>query len=322
VTASGESGLVDLVPSGSEVSRLGTGFGFTEGPVWNPQGDFLLFSDIPENVIRRWDERSGFSEWRRPSSMANGLTYDAEFRLLACEAASSLVTRAEPDGPVTTTVASHFAGKELNSPNDIVVRSDGTIYFTDPPSGRAEPHGVPRPRHLDFQGVFRVPLGVGRVELEVSDMVTPNGLCLSPDENVLYINDSNRMHIRAFRVARDGTLSGGDVVFVQTGYTPDRERHRRWLMEKGRLPHGVPDGMKCDERGNIWCTGHGGIWVISPDGELLGVLPVPEIPANLAWGGPNFTTLFVCATHSLYRIETLVRGCAPGATPARAASGQ
>jgi gluconolactonase len=309
--------MLELVASDSQVSRLGTGFGFTEGPVWNPEGDFLLFSDIPGDVIRRWDEWSGFSDWRRPSQMANGLTYDADFRLIACEAATSRVTRTEADGSLTT-VASHFGDKELNSPNDIVIRSDGTLYFTDPPSGRAEPHGVPRPRYLDFQGVFCLPARTDRVELVVSDMVTPNGLCFSPDESVLYVNDSNRMQIRAFRVAGDGSLSGGEVVFVQTGYTPDRERHKRWLIEKGRLPHGVPDGMKCDQLGNIWCTGHGGIWVISPDGEQLGLVPVPEIPANLAWGGPNFTTLFVCATHSLYQIETLVRGCAPGATPAPA----
>jgi gluconolactonase len=317
VMAPGLSGMTDLVASDSDVLRLGTGFGFTEGPVWNPEGDFLLFSDIPRDVIRRWDERDGFSEWRRPSRMANGLTYDADFRLIACEAATSLVTRTEPDASVTT-VASHFGDKELNSPNDIVVRSDGAIYFTDPPSGRAEPHGVPRPRHLDFQGVFCVPPGGDRVELVVSDMETPNGLCFSPDESFLYVNDSYRMHIRAFSVAGDGSLSGGEVVFVQTGYTPNRERTKRWLTEKGRLPHGVPDGMKCDQRGNIWCTGHGGIWVISPAGEHLGVLPIPEIPANLAWGGANFTTLFICATHSVYRVQTLVRGCAPGATAARA----
>lgn len=302
----------ELVAADAQLDQIGTGFHFTEGPVWNPRENCLLFSDIPGNVILRWSEQDGVVEWRKPSNMANGLTYDREFRLLACEAATSVVTRAEHDGSLTT-MASHFNGKELNSPNDIVVRSDGSIYFTDPSSGRSLPHGVPRPRHLDIQGVFRVPLGGGALDLLIDDFETPNGLCFSPDESLLYVNDSIRMHIRVFNVAEDGSISGGRVFFVQEGYRPDRETVKRTLIQTGKLEHGVPDGMKTDQLGNVYCTGHGGIWVIDPQGNQLGLIETPEIPANLAWGENAFRTLFICATRSVYRIQTRVSGCAPGA---------
>jgi gluconolactonase len=303
--------LADLVAADSEVRRLATGFHFTEGPVWNPRDGYLLFTDLPGNTIHRWDERGGVSVWRWPSGMANGLTYDADLRLIACEAATSLVTRTEPDGSVKI-MASHYGEDELNSPNDVVVRSDGSTYFTDPPSGRARPHGAPRPRYLTFQGVFRIPPGGGPVELLIDDMNTPNGLCFSPDEKRLYINDSLRMHIRSFDVSAAGSLSGGEILFTQNGYVPDAEQITRTLIETGGLAHGVPDGMKCDVLGNIWCTGHGGIWVISPDGEQLGLVETPETPANLAWGGEDSTRLFVCATTSVYWVDTLVAGCVAG----------
>ncbi len=239
--------------------------------------------------------------------MANGLALDGEGRLLACESATSRVTRAEQDGTITT-VASHFGERELNSPNDLVVASDGSIYFTDPPGGRSRPHGVERPRELDFQGVFREPPGGGDSQLLVDDFHTPNGLCFSPDESLLYVNDSIRMHVRAFGVAADGSLTGGDVFFVQEGYTPDIARVIEFLQREGRLEHGLPDGMKCDELGNVYCTGHGGIWVLSPEAELLGIIPTPEIPANLCWGGADGLTMFVCATRSLYAVPMRVRG--------------
>ena len=306
-----DQGMYDLIADDIQPQQIATGFHFTEGPVWHPEDEFLLFTDIPGDVIWRWDEDGNASEWRRPSHMANGLTYDARRRLIACEAATSLVTRAEPDGSLTT-LACLYDGQEINSPNDVVVRSDGSIYFTDPPSGRALPHGLPRPRYLDFQGVFRIPPDGGALELLLDDMNTPNGLCFSPDESRLYINDSLRMHIRVFDVKADGSLTGGDVLFVQEGYTPIAENVTKALIETGKLAHGVPDGMKCDALGNIWCTGHGGVWVIDPEGKQLGLVETPETPANLAWGGPDFRSLFICATRSVYRIEARVTGCGPG----------
>ena len=289
---------------------LATGFEFTEGPAWNARTGELLFSDIPGNAIRSWDAERA-TDWRRPSNMANGLAYDREGRLLACESATSRITRTEADG-ATSTVASHHGEHELNSPNDLVVRSDGSIYFTDPAGGRSRPHGVERPRELDFQGVYRVAPGGGEPVLEVDDFHTPNGLCFSPDETLLYVNDSIRMHIRIFGVANDGSLDNGRVFFVQEGYTPDIARVVEHLTRTGRLEHGLPDGMKADEHGNVYCTGHGGIWVIAPDGEFLGLIETPEIPANLAWGGADGYTLFICATTSLYGVPMHARGAAAG----------
>jgi gluconolactonase len=300
-----------LIDRDAQVTQIATGSEFTEGPVWHPEQQTLLFTDMPNNAIRSWSEADGAGVWRQPSNMANGLTFDAEFRLIACEAATSHLTRTEANGD-RTILASHYQGQEINSPNDVVVRSDGSIYFSDPPSGRSRPHGVPRPRYLDFQGVFRVPPGGGDLDLVVADMTLPNGLCFSPDESVLYIDDSRGMHIKAFDVHPDGSLSGGDIIFTQPP-CPDPGANATSLLEEGTLAYGVPDGMKCDQAGNIWCTGQGGIWVISPSGHQIGLVETPEIPANLAWGGPTFQTLYVCATRSVYSIPTRVRGCAPGA---------
>ena len=234
-----QDAALELLAHDAELELLGTDFHFTEGPVWHPVEECVFFTDIPGDVIRRWDERSGVTEWRRPSHMANGLTLDAEFRLIACEAATSLVTRTGRDGNVET-IASHYEGKEINSPNDVVVRSDGSIYFSDPPSGRALPHGLPRERQLDFQGVFRIPPDGGELHLVLDDMDTPNGLCFSPDESLLYINDSLRMHIRVFEVAPDGSLSGGDVFFTQEGYTRTGSRSLARSSRRGSWTTACP----------------------------------------------------------------------------------
>jgi gluconolactonase len=231
----------------------------------------------------------------RPSNKANGLTYDADLNLLACEHATSAVVRIRPDG-TREVLASHFQGRELNSPNDLCVKSDGAIYFTDPWYGRMPVYGVERPRQLGWQGVFRIRPGArpGEEPQLLVDRYTfsqPNGLCFSPDESLLYVNDTDQANIRLYDVAPDGSLRNGRL--FASGL--------RDVLEPG-----VPDGMKCDAEGNIWCTAPGGLWVYAPTGRLLGKVAVPELAANLHWGGPDWRTLYVCATTSVYAIPTRI----------------
>jgi gluconolactonase len=285
------------VDEGVEVEQLGTGFTFTEGPIWNPDGQFLLFSDMPGDTRRRWDEQNGIQDLLSPSNKGNGMTLDADGRLLVCEHTTSSVVRMDPDGTGSgrETLASHYRGKELNSPNDIVVKSDGSIYFTDPTYGRWPGFGIERECELDFRGVYRIPPGGGDPELLVDDFGEPNGLCFSPDESLLYINDTPGAHIRVFDVQSDGSLANGRMFADPIGV---------YDLEKG----GLVDGMKCDERGNIWVSGPEGVWVFSPEGEHLGVVEIPESVGNLTFGGPDWTWLFVPATTSLYRVQTKVAG--------------
>jgi gluconolactonase len=286
--------LLELVDPDVEVEQLGTGFTFTEGPIWNPEEQYLLLSDMPGDVRRRWSEGEGVVEVMRPANKCNGMTYDADLDLLVCEHVTSSVVR-ERKGGGRETIASHFRGKELNSPNDVVVRSDGSIYFSDPWYGRMPGFGLERERELGFQGVYRIPPGGGELELVVAEdeFEMPNGLCFSPDESVLYINDTPRAHIKVFDVDADGTLANGRMFAEKVG---------TGSLEKMDLV----DGMKCDERGDIWVTGPDGIWIISPEGEHLGVVPIPEPVGNLSWGGPDWKWMFVCASTSLYRFETKV----------------
>ena len=283
--------FADLVDLDAPVAQIATGFKFTEGPIWRPLDNYLLFSDMPGDVRRRWDPESGVAEVRRPSNKCNGMTYDADLNLIVCEHATSLLVRERPDGG-REILASRFEGKELNSPNDVCVRSDGSIYFTDPWYGRMPGFGVERPRQLGFQGVYRVRTD-GALELLVDrDLFDqPNGLCFSPDEKRLYVNDSEEALIRAFAVAADGSLSRGEV--FASGIRSEAEP-------------GGPDGMKCDAEGNVWVTAPGGVWVYSPSGALVGKLRIPEEVANLAWGGDDFRTLFLTATRSVYAVKTKV----------------
>lgn len=294
MTVSNSPHFYELLPEGAEVEHLANGFEFTEGPLWNAEEGYLLFSDMPGDVMRRWWEKTGeVEEVRKPSNISNGLTYDTDGRLVACEHATSRVTRTEHDG-TTTTLASHYHGKELNSPNDVVVKSDGKIYFTDPPAGRTAQFGIERPQELDFQGVFMLSAEGGEQRLLVDDFEMPNGLCFSPDETLLYINDTARMHIRVFDVRADGTIENGRVFFEE--------------KDPGDLGEGNPDGMKVDERGNVYCTGPGGIWAISAGGEHLGIIHVPEKTANFNWGGADWSTLYITASTSIYRVQTKTRG--------------
>ena len=285
--------LLELVDEGASVEQVATGFTFTEGPIWNHAESFLLFSDMPGDVRRKWSESEGVVEVMRPSNKCNGMTYETGGTLLVCEHRTSSLVREHPDG-TRETVASHFEGKELNSPNDVTVRSDGTIYFSDPWYGRMPVFGFERERDLGFQGVYKIAPGGGEPELVVGrdEYEQPNGLCFAPGEGQLYINDTPGAFIKVYDVNDDGTLANGRMFFEGVG--------------SGVIEEGIPDGMKCDERGNIWVTGPGGIWVISAEGEHLGVVEVPENTGNLTWGGADWHTLFIPSSTSLYSIRTKV----------------
>ena len=285
------AGLTDLVDPETPLQQLATGCQFTEGPLWNATGQFLLFSDIPANKMRRWDAETGMTVFRDPSGKSNGLTYDKGGHLIVCEHANRRVSRTTADGDVLT-IASHYQGKRLNSPNDIVVKSDGSLYFTDPPYGLTSKYGAESEKELDFQGVYRLSPDGETLTLLVDDFDRPNGICFSPDEAILYINDTERMHVRAFDVQPDGTLANGRIFAEEEG------------------DNGKPDGMKVDTHGNVYLTGPDGIWVFAPDGTHLGIILVPERAANLAWGGVDWADLFITASTSVYRIACKSRGIA------------
>jgi gluconolactonase len=287
-----ESGFQALVDSGAWLRQLKSGFQFTEGPVWHPQEGSLVFSDIPASTRWRYDGQS-FSELAKPSNMGNGMTYDRQMNLLVCEHATSSVARFRGGETEKREVVAHiFEGKELNSPNDVVVAKDGAIYFTDPTYGRMPVYGVERKSELGFQGVYRVAPEGGPPQLLVPrDMFTqPNGLCFSPDESLLYVNDTDQTNIRVFS-AENGALSGMRV--FASGITDPAKP-------------GAPDGMKCDALGNIWVTAPAGIWVYAPSGKLIGKIVVPEFVANFHWGDKDWRTLFITASTSLYALDVKV----------------
>lgn len=266
------------------------GFDFTEGPIWHTGEKHLTFSDMPGNEMRRWTPAGGVVSFRKPSNMANGNTYDRRGRMLTCEHATSRVTRTEADGTITV-LATRFQGKQLNSPNDIVVKSEGWIYFTDPTYGRMPYYGVERPSDLGFQGVYRMAEDGTGLMLLADDFAQPNGLCFSRDEKRLFVNDTERGHVRVFDVGADGLLSGGAVWAEVTG-----------------TGKGAPDGMKIDRDGNLYCCGPGGLHVFSPDAQPLGVILVPEVVANFTWGEDDLRTIFFTASSSLYRARTRTPG--------------
>ena len=271
------------------IEHLATGFRFTEGPVWVKGEGCLLFSDIPNSRIIRYqmqEEGPSVTTHRRPSGNGNGNTRDRQGRLITCEHSGRRVSRGEADGSVSP-VAAQFEGKRLNSPNDVVVRSDGAIYFTDPPYGLKN---YTEGKELAVNGVYRVALD-GGMTLLADDFDRPNGLAFSPDESVLYIDDSARRHIRAFDVRADGTLANGRV-----------------FLDMAHEDTGSPDGMKVDVAGNVWCTGPGAVWLITPEGKTLGRIVCPEQPANLAWGDDDWRSLYITARTSLYRLRTEIQG--------------
>lgn len=270
--------------------QLGTGFDFTEGPIWHHGERHLTFSDMPGNHMRRWDASQGVRTFRKPSNMANGNAYDRQGGFVTCEHATSSVSRTGADGSIEV-IASHYEGKELNSPNDIVVKSDGAVYFTDPTFGRMEYYGVPREQELDFQGVYRIDPADGSLRLLVDDFGQPNGLCFSRDERRLFINDTERQHVRVFDVDDDGGIANGRI----------------WAETVGE-GDGAPDGMKIDAAENLYTTGPGGIHVFTPDAVCLGVIKVPEMTANFCFGDDDLRSLFITASTSLYRIRVAAPG--------------
>ena len=284
--------LLDLVAEDATVERICTGFQFTEGPVWHPGEQCLYFSDIPADTRRRWSASDGASDVRHPNNKGNGMTLDADLNLYICEHVTSALARETPSGE-REVLASHYNGRELNSPNDVVVKSDGSVYFSDPTFGRMPGFGLERDQELGFQAVFRIAPN-GELHCEADDFDQPNGLCFSPDESILYVNDTTRAHIRVFDVGVDGSLSNGRTFVENIG--------------DGVMANGVADGMKCDERGDVYVTGPRGFWVFAPDGEHLGVIGMPEHAANLNWGGTGWNELYCTCSTSVYRIALKVAG--------------
>lgn len=273
------------------VKRLATGFDWVEGPVWFGDADCLLFSDIPNNRILRWSPETGISTYRAPSNYANGHTRDRQGRLISCEHGSRRVTRTEHDGSITV-IADRFDDKPLNSPNDVVVKSDGSIWFSDPHYGiMTDYEGFKSPQENPCV-VYRVSPETGAISAVVSDMNCPNGLAFSPDESLLYVADTGRMfsgdkkHIRVYDIAADGTPRNG--------------RHFHTIAP------GCADGIRVDSDGNLWSSAADGVHCIAPDGHLMGKILVPELVSNICFGGRAKHVLYITATTSIYKI-TLAR---------------
>jgi gluconolactonase len=307
--------LDEIVPYDSHVEMVAGNFGFLEGPVWVRKGGFLLFSDIPANVIYKFSPSdgkvsvalaySGFSG-RDSSGVgmqmsngqalvillgSNGITLDGQGRTVYCAHGDHQIVRVEPDGR-RTVLASQFEGKRLNSPNDLVFKSDGSLYFTDPPAGLRDGDKDSK-KELPFNGVFL--LKNGKLQLLLKDMALPNGLAFTPDEKFLYVNDSVKKTIMRYEVLPDDTLGNGQL-FID--------------MNPDKGP-GVPDGMKVDQKGNVYCTGPGGVWILSPEGAHIGTILTTELPANLAFGDSDNKTLYLAARTGLYRIRLKIPGMSP-----------
>lgn len=278
------------VPADAKVEKLAGGFDFVEGPVWIASDACLVFSDIPKNELKRWSPSGGVQTYRAPSFNANGNTLDRAGRLVTCEHSGRRVAVQEKDGTLRTVVDS-FEGKKLNSPNDVVVKSDGTLYFTDPDYGLKTDPATKQKLGKEQPGnfVYRHDPRTGRTTALVRDFSNPNGLAFSPDEKTLYVADSGApRHLRRFAVAADGSLSGG-AVFC-------------------KIDAGGPDGIRVDSAGRVWSSAGDGVHLFSPDGKLIGKILVPESPANLCFGGTDGKTLFITARKSLYAVKVSVAG--------------
>jgi gluconolactonase len=300
--------LDDIVPADAKVEKVASGFGHGEGTVWVRQGKgYLLFSDIPANVIYKWTPDRKVSVFLKPSGFtgtdpagiggqsgvgSNGVTLDPQGRVVFCAHGDRDVTRLEKNGQ-RTVLADRYEGKRLNSPNDLVFKSDGSLYFTDPPAGlRKQGNDYPL-KELPFNGVYLVKSG--KVQLLIKDMPLPNGLAFTPDEKYFYVNDSIKKVIMRYEVQPDDTIANGQV-FIDM--TPD-------------TAPGGPDGMKVDHKGNVYCTGPGGFWIMSPDGRHLGTVRLPELVKNLAFGDSDGKTLYLISQTALYRIRLKIPGIRP-----------
>ena len=289
-----EQEMKRLVDPAAQIEKLAGGFQFTEGPVWDRARRCLYFSDIPADTMYRYSDAKGVEVHRKPSHFSNGLTIDHQGRLLACEHQARRVSREGAGG--VETVADRYQGKRLNSPNDIVVARDGSLIFTDPHYGLMSGLGGPGEQEQPHRGVYRLAPGASEPALLASDFQTPNGLALTKDERRLYVDDTIGSHLRAFDVGDDWALSGGGVVL-------------EFPQEEGA---GVPDGLKLDVNDNVYCTGPWGVWVISPSGAVLGRIRMPEVTANLNWGGDDARALYLTASTGLYRLHCLTGGYTRG----------
>ena len=302
------AGLDALLASDARFEKLTEGYRWVEGPVWSRSGGFLLFSDIPNNVIHKWEPGSGASEFLKPSGYtgsepftgpepgSNGLTFDSEGRLVMCQHGDRQVARLNPDG-TQTVLADRYDGKRLNSPNDLVFHSSGALYFTDPPYGLPKRWEDPE-KELPFQGVYRRAPD-GTLTLLTRELNAPNGLAFSPDEKTLYVaqSDPERPIWMAYPVIADGGLGEGRVLQDAAAAL------------KAKQP-GLPDGLKVDEQGNLWATAPGGIWILAPDGTHLGTIETGVPTANVAWGDDG-STLYITADTAVWRVKTRTRGRIP-----------
>jgi gluconolactonase len=276
-----------LIQPSARLDVLGTGMRWAEGPVWFPAHEALYLSDIPNDRVMRWTEGAGLAEFRRPAGYTNGHTRDREGRMVSCSHGARAVIRTEHDGSLTT-LASRHGGRRLNSPNDVVVARDGSVWFTDPTYGiLSDYEGFQAPPEQDATALYRIPPGGGEPERVATGFVQPNGLSFSPDERLLYVAESGRSHddavptvLRVFDV--EATRLGAGRVFATV--------------------EGIPDGLRVDAQGHVWCSGGEAVHVLHPDGTLLGRIRVPEAVANLCFGGPRGNRLFITATTSLYAV--------------------
>jgi gluconolactonase len=278
----------DLIAKDAKLESVGTGFGFTEGPVWDPAG-FVYVSDETLNKIFRVYVKDGRKEEVITLGDPDGNTYDQHGRLIDCASVLRAIIEVLPDGKYKV-LADRFEGRKFNSPNDVIVGPDGALYFTDPtldlPAGQKQ--------EIPFQGVYRLDAS-GNVRVLTKDLSQPNGLAFSPDGKRFYVDDSKQRNIRVYDFSADATLSNGRI----------------FGEEPGGKGEGVPDGMKVDEKGNLFVTGPKGIWVWDANGNHLGTIAMPEQPANLAWGGADLHTLFITATTSVYRLDMKTKGFVP-----------
>jgi len=288
-------GLARIIPEGAVLDTISTGFIATEGPVWNRRERFLLWSDMVGDRIYKWEPGEGTSVFVEPSGHSNGLTYDLQGRLIVAGFASRSIWRLEPDGSKTV-LADRYDGLPLQAPNDIVVKSDGSIYWTESTgafthpglSGPGEEYDVQQYR--DLKPILRLgPDGSGPTSV-VDDFEGPNGIAFSPDESLLYINDIRRRHIRVFDVLKDGTLANG-----------------RMFYEDKQTERGSPDGMKVDMEGNVYLRASGGVEIVDPSGQLLGRIRIPEM-TNIAWGDEDWRSLFITGRENIYRVRLNIPG--------------
>jgi gluconolactonase len=302
-----DADLDNIVPRNAVIEKVAGGLQFAEGPVWVRDGGYLLFSDIPANAIMKWSPSGQLTLFRKPVFArnftegiqigTNGLTLDREGRLIACEHGNRRVSRTEKNGTIMT-LADHYLGKRFNSPNDVVCKSNGDLYFTDPNSvarrNPPDPHGDFK-QDLDFNGVYRI-TAAGKLDLLTRELTYPNGLAFSPDEKQLYIANSRPAKFwMVYDVKPDGALANG----------------RKFFDLSNDTGQAVPDGMKIDRAGNVFATGPGGVLILSPQGKHLGTIELPEIPANCGWGDANERTLYITARTNLYRIKKAAGGKQP-----------